>query len=577
MSKLHNAAREGDLATLRRLLDAGADLEARDEKFGHTPLMVACLSPRCGVEALRFLLDRGADVHAGERPETPPARQKPRYKAPADTAALIELAVKNAEIGKLRLLIERGARVDFVSSAGSSLLTIAAYRGREDVIELLVEAGAPLDTVSDYGESALSVLSRCGRFGAVGRLLDAGADPAPLRWDPLLRATALGTPAEMVAILEGGADLETRDSSERTPLLLAIHAGDTEKISLLLDRGASNNATGHCEKPPMFYPLDLDDAATMEWLIERGFDLHQEDEFGDSAISEAVNAGAAACFRVLVAHGAHWRARSADLMSEATHPEIIRQLVALGGDPARLPYEALRAWVGLETSDELAVSRREFLEGRSHAFGTTNPQRMRKPFWDAMVRCGWDAYQAANQFDAPSPTDNKAPVWCHRRFGMSLTALPDGRFAQIAGEHEDHYDPDFCIYNDVIVHDGQGGFEIFGYPRKVFPPTDFHSATLVGGCIYVIGRLGYPSDRRIGDTPVYRLELDTWKIESVRTTGSAPGWIHAHRATLEDDAIRVSGGKVVTLDASSAESLDTQTRDWVLDLRDFRWREIPPA
>ena len=43
------------------------------------------------------------------------------------------------------------------------------------------------------------------------------------------------------------------------------------------------------------------------------------------------------------------------------------------------------------------------------------------------------------------------PVWCFSRFGTSLTELPDGRFVQIGGEHEDFYDPDFCIYNDVTV------------------------------------------------------------------------------------------------------------------------------
>ena len=43
------------------------------------------------------------------------------------------------------------------------------------------------------------------------------------------------------------------------------------------------------------------------------------------------------------------------------------------------------------------------------------------------------------------------PVWCFNRFGGTVTKLPDGCFVHIGGEHEDFYDPDFCIYNDVIV------------------------------------------------------------------------------------------------------------------------------
>ena len=72
------------------------------------------------------------------------------------------------------------------------------------------------------------------------------------------------------------------------------------------------------------------------------------------------------------------------------------------------------------------------------------------------------------------------PVWCFDRFGQSMTILPDGRRIFIAGEHEDWYDPDFFIYNDVVVISTNGDIEhIFGYPIEVFPPTDFHAAAYV--------------------------------------------------------------------------------------------------
>ena len=79
---------------------------------------------------------------------------------------------------------------------------------------------------------------------------------------------------------------------------------------------------------------------------------------------------------------------------------------------------------------------------------------------------------------------------------------------QVAGEHEDGYDPDFCIYNDVIVHHPDGRLEIIGYPESLFPPTDFHTATLVGDRIIVIGSLGYQGSRVYGTTPVFALSID---------------------------------------------------------------------
>ena len=169
-------------------------------------------------------------------------------------------------------------------------------------------------------------------------------------------------------------------------------------------------------------------------------------------------------------------------------------------------------------------------------------------------------------------------MWCNQRFGKSLTFLPDGRIIEIGGEHEDFSDPDFHIYNDVFVHHGKGRFKIYGYPKAVFPPTDFHTATLVGGHIYIIGGLGYPQDRRPGFTPVYRLNCKTLAMEKVHTSGDNPGWIHDHRATYRADRgkageIHLEGGEVC-LKSPGREDDDWAENEaiFVLDLASLEWR-----
>jgi hypothetical protein len=164
------------------------------------------------------------------------------------------------------------------------------------------------------------------------------------------------------------------------------------------------------------------------------------------------------------------------------------------------------------------------------------------------------------------------PIWCAQRFGQSLTALPDGRVILIAGEHEDHYDPDFCIYNDVFVHAPDGSIAIFGYPETVFPPTDFHTATLMSEAIVVIGSLGYHGARRPGETPVFRLDLATFRIERLETRGDVPGWIYMHRAEAAGPReIRVRGGTVVTT-RDGRETHEANTHTFVLDLDRLTWR-----
>ena len=60
--------------------------------------------------------------------------------------------------------------------------------------------------------------------------------------------------------------------------------------------------------------------------------------------------------------------------------------------------------------------------------------------------------------------------------GQAHVVLPDDRNVYIAGEHEGHYDPDFYIYNDVVIVDGDC-IRILCYPESVFTLTDFHTAT----------------------------------------------------------------------------------------------------
>jgi hypothetical protein len=204
---------------------------------------------------------------------------------------------------------------------------------------------------------------------------------------------------------------------------------------------------------------------------------------------------------------------------------------------------------------------------------------MNFPFWRAMVNSGQSAYHARAHFDGGRNDDD--PVWCFDRFGKSFTVLPEGRVIEIAGEHEDHYDPDFCIYNDVIVHHGDGAFDIYGYPKDVFPPTDFHKATLLGDRIIIIGRLGYQGERHFGTTPVFALDISTYRIEELPSQGELPGWISRHTAVRLPEGILIKGGDISEL-KDGAERTRRNFVDFLYDpgtgfwkqLKDRGWRQF---
>jgi hypothetical protein len=213
-----------------------------------------------------------------------------------------------------------------------------------------------------------------------------------------------------------------------------------------------------------------------------------------------------------------------------------------------------------------------FIKWRSPRFGDENPTKIESKVWEWLVHSKLSGYEATEKMNGPSPLE-EGPTWNFARMGQSTTALPDGRTIYIGGEHEDHYDPDFNIYNDVIVINPDDTVEFYCYSKDDFPPTDFHSATLVGNNIVIIGSLGYPEDRIRAYTQLYLLDISSFKIEKINSSGCSPGWIHKHQAILSSDnkSIAINNGEV---DVGSEHSLRENIDDWSLNIFEWRWDRL---
>lgn len=493
-------------------------------------------------------------------------------------------ALHEGDPQQVRQIIRAGAHVRYSSWHGYTAL-IDAVHGRDvfndarllELLQLLIDHGVNLSATTSYRESGLRILSRIGRFDGVRLLLEAGADRSQLGWTPLMEAVALGTLEDVQRILDAQPELEARDWWSRTAWLIAILAGDAAKAALLRDHGAQTDVCGRCGLPPLFYAIHGHHPDMVRWLLQEGADVHQTSDHGSTALMEAVEYDDEACVSILLDAGANVAVDNGmgTALESATSRSIIMQLLEAGADPAHADHRAI---LGLghqeEFGDERAldvVSPAEYTAGSARTFGKRNPEPMRIAFWEAMIRAGVSASTARSRFE--DDREFGEPVWCARRFGQSLTLLPDGRAVQIAGEHEDSYDPGFCIYNDVFVHGPDGSITIYGYPEDVFPPTDFHTATLLGDQIYIIGSLGYAGTRRPGETPLYRLDTHSFRIESLAASGEAPGWIHRHRAeALGPAAIRVWGGTIFTKADDGEEADQENSEAFVLDLHQMRWR-----
>src|SRR5579872_2566897 len=187
---LHHAAGFGNLATMKLLLDNGADVNAGNKRKS-TPLFWA-LNDEAKV---RLLVDRGANVNA---------------KAIDGRTPVYQAASMGNAVAVLRLLIEKGADPRSKTLNGMTPL-IAAARANLEAMRVLLAKNVDVNTRNAAGGTALMAAAQTGRPEAVRMLLAKGADP------------------------------NAKTKRNETALADAATAGNEETVKLLLDHGANVN------------------------------------------------------------------------------------------------------------------------------------------------------------------------------------------------------------------------------------------------------------------------------------------------------------------------------------------------
>lgn len=239
---LHGAAAKGDVAEVRRLLDAGRPVNERGGDpngpagIDETALNTAAFNVR--PEVVRLLLERGADVHAkGYHGRT----------ALSDVAdSTIEKKPEADRVVIAGLLLEHGAKTNAADTAGCTPLWYAVRSGYPELVKLLLDHKVKPDAAGEKGETPLMMILE-----------------GPSRWEVSSSLTAC---AEIATLLvNAGASVKERDSG--SPLIAAVaNRFDTDLIRLLLDKGASARYQIPIKKERV---LDWDDDGNEVWHVEK--------------------------------------------------------------------------------------------------------------------------------------------------------------------------------------------------------------------------------------------------------------------------------------------------------------------
>ena len=326
-TKLHDAAENGSVIHIHRLVRDGANLEARDA-YGATPLLIAVMNEHD--EAVDKLLESGADIHAQDDM--------------GNTALHFSADVSNSKLTSR--LIEAGADPNANNKIHATPLhAVAASRTqfeigqiKIDTIDTLTKAGANINAHDDHGNTPLHYVAQ-GLYPEAGRvakeLIDRGADPEQvnrLGLSPLETSTqerplpersysreveeainehpsrALTPEANSVSY-DTFSEQQAYDPSSHfdaeseafsgfpqdpyeepfAPLHMAASAGDHERVDQLLSQGADPNDRDVHHRTALHEAVDSRFTETVERLLAAGADPNiQDTRLGQSSLHRAV-------------------------------------------------------------------------------------------------------------------------------------------------------------------------------------------------------------------------------------------------------------------------------------------------
>jgi ankyrin repeat protein len=223
---LRRAAANGHDATVKLLLEKGADVNATD-KPQKTALMGAASFGHS--TTVRLLLDKGGDVNATDK---------------SQRTALMG-AVKFGQSPTVRLLLDRGANINAIDKSSTTALMEAARFEHDGIVQLLLERGAEINAKDNNERTALMRAVRSENETNVRLLLEQGADIEVKTIDgqtALLEAVWFENEVIVQLLLERGADIEAKGRDGQTALQIASLNSYEKMVERLLEWGADPQA-----------------------------------------------------------------------------------------------------------------------------------------------------------------------------------------------------------------------------------------------------------------------------------------------------------------------------------------------
>jgi ankyrin repeat protein len=322
---LMTAARTGNPAAARVLIEHGADVNARESQLGETALMWAASENQAKVVTL--LASRGADINARSSTIQFP---KDRFGLEGVLTILphgnwtpLMYAARDGGVDAARALAKAGAEVNATDPDGTTALILAIMNAHYDTANAILEAGADPNITDKAGMAALYAAVDMSSLGEVYGMPPRKVNDTLKPTDVMSRLIAKG--AVVDALLKSPTLQRNHTPGEgqlgagTTPLMRAARNGDFAAMQILLAAGADPTlkqprgttalmmASGLGRGLGVFakdYGTEADLRQAVELLVERNVDVNASTDDGITAIHLAAQGGLDSIVRVLAKAGA---------------------------------------------------------------------------------------------------------------------------------------------------------------------------------------------------------------------------------------------------------------------------------
>jgi ankyrin repeat protein len=273
---LVEAAAAGDMATVRRLVRQGHDVNAAGLD-GATALHWAVRAE--DDEAVAMLVAAGARVSTANALGITP----------------VYVAAAQGSVAIVRRLLDAGASVEATDPTGDTLLMATVRAGALEAATLLLDRGAAVNaTEPELGHTALMWAVRENHSELVRLLLSRGATiEARTRVGAKLaaRPPGAGGGSHGVGIVRGGVPPQGEQlptPGGMTPLLFAARGGLLDATRQLVAAKASLSAADPNGVTPLLMAITNGHVAVAEFLVESGADVRAADWWGRTPLWAAV-------------------------------------------------------------------------------------------------------------------------------------------------------------------------------------------------------------------------------------------------------------------------------------------------